>query len=482
MPTSGTPGGVSAPGGRSSSPTEPARGAHIADSDRPRLASGLRNGLLIASIVGLAKADAAAIGVIAPALRSDLHISTAQLGLLASLSAGTGAACALPAGGLVDRGKRPLIIAVALVLWSVSLGVAGFATGLALLAVARIVSGGVATIARPLAVSLAGDIYESGQRGRALATLDAGQSVGAGLCFLLGALALHLLSWRWLLWWLALAGLLLAVVARSLQDPVTVRPPGPPLTVVLRSLLRIKTNRIVLIADSVGNFFFAGVASFSVLFITEHYGMTTATVDALAPVVAIGVIAGILIGGRIGDRLARARGGSERLVVAATCQLLATGIFAGALLSPSVVQGSVFLFFGATVLGGAGPCLDAVRIDIVGPEIRGRAEAARGLLTLASSALGPVTFGLVATSLGGRGNGLALRDSFMIMLLPLAVGALILLTARRPYAADAEAAGTRVDRACWTGERPHDRARNRRALRRPDRSTDRRVHRRGVQR
>jgi MFS family permease len=210
-------------------------------------------------------------------------------------------------------------------------------------------------------------------------------------------------------------------------------------------LVRIPTNVVVLISDSLGNFFFAGVASFSVLFITERYGMSNALVDALAPAFAVGVIAGIIAGGRLGDRLTRGAGGGRRLLVASTCQLVATAIFAAALLSGSVVAAGVLLFFGASILGGAGPCLDAVRLDIVGANIRGRAEAARGLLTLASSALGPVTFGLVATALthGRRSEGWALRDSFLVMLLPLAAGAIILLAARRLYGADAAAAATR---------------------------------------
>jgi MFS family permease len=420
-----------------------------------------RNGLIIASVVGLAKADAAAVGVVAPALRSDLHITTAQLGLVASLASGTGAFCALPAGGLVDRRRRAAVVVVALVIWSLALGVVGFATGLFLLAAARIVAGGVATIARPVAVSLAADIYSVRDRGKALATLDAGQAIGTAVCFLLGAIAVRLLDWRWLFWWLAAAGLLVAVAAHSLEDPAPVREPGPPLWDVIRSLLHIRTNVVVIAADSVGNFFFAGVASFAVLFITERYGLSNAFVDGLAPLMAVGVIAGILVGGRIGDRLTRERGGSRRLVVAAGCQLTATFFFAGSLLSGSVVVTGFLLFFGASILGGAGPCLDAVRVDIVGASIRGRAEAAKGLLTLVSSTLGPVTFGLVATAFGRHvhgshaarnlAGGLALRDAFLVMLVPLGVGALILLAAVRPYAADAAAAGTEPEAGMLEG-------------------------------
>jgi MFS family permease len=401
-----------------------------------------RNGIIIVGVVALAKADAATIGAVAPSLRSALNLTDAKLGLLAALSSATGALCALPAGGLVDRRRRRLIIGVAVMVWSLALGVAGLATGFALLAAARLVSGGVATIARPVSVSLAGDLYRPQRRGRALAALDAGQAAGTAACFLLGALAVHFFTWRWLFWGLAAAGVALSLGARRLDDPTPTRPPGPSLPTVLLTLVRIRTNLVVLAADSVGNFFFAGVASFSVLFITARYGLTNAAVDALAPVLAVGVMAGILAGGRIGDRLTRQANGSKRLAVASGCQLVATVIFAAALLTSSVVPAGVLLFFGASVLGGAAPCLDAVRLDIVRPNIRGRAEAAKGVLTLASSALGPITFGLVATALtgAGRSHALALRDTFLLMLVPLGAGALILLAARGPYAADAAAA------------------------------------------
>ena len=396
---------------------------------------------MVAAVVGLAKADAAAMGVVAPALKTHLHITAAELGVLASLAAATGAMCALPAGTLVDRRHRVMVLTVGLVAWSIALGLAGFAQGLGLLVVARVLSGGISTVARPVAVSMAGDFYKPVERGRALAALDTGQAIGTAVCFGLGALAIHLLSWRWLFWWLALLGVLMALVAGRLQEPPRSGPPGPPLFETLVTMVEIKTNRVVLVADSVGNFFYAGAASFAVLFISERYHLTNATVDALAPLLAAGVVAGILAGGRVGDRLTRMHGGRDRVTVAASCQLFATLWFGLALASGSVVVAAAFLFVGSTVLGGAGPCLDAVRLDIVPAGMRGRAEAARGLLLLGSAALGPVTFGLVATAFGGgRSSGLALRDAFMVMLVPLGVAAFILFLAVRTYDRDAAAA------------------------------------------
>jgi hypothetical protein len=197
----------------------------------------------------------------------------------------------------------------------------------------------------------------------------------------------------------------------------------------------------VQLADSVATFFFAGVASFAVLFVTHRYGLPASLVDALVPVLAVGIVAGNLLGGRVADRMAASRGGGARLHLASGCQLAAAAILAGALLQSSVVAGGLLLFAGAAVLGAAGPCLDAVRMDVLPSRIRGRSEAARGLLTLGAGALGPLVFGLLAGSSASRNEGLALRDAFLWMLLPLVSSSLVLLVAVRHYRSDSVAAG-----------------------------------------
>jgi MFS family permease len=415
-------------------------------SPRSPLPSRLGPAIVIVCIVGLARADGAAVGVVAPALRHQLHFTVAEIGLLASLASVTGALSALPLGGLVDRGHRTTTVAIALAAWSLALGAAGLASGFAFFAVARLVSGGIAAIARPAAVSLAGDTYHPSKRGYALAALDAGQEAGIAVAYLLGALAVAILDWRWLFGWLAIGGLALAVIAARVSEPVPERPPGPSLWGVFWALLRIRTNLVVLISDSLGNFFFSGVTSFAVLFFTERFALSTSLVDALAPGLLVGVIVGVLTGGRLGDKLTRLAGGEaqgggrRRLQVASACQLVAVVVFAVGLLSRSIFVAGTLLFLGALVLGGSYPCLDAVRVDIVPASMWGRAEAARGLLVLASGALGPATFGLVAEHIAHQAHGLGLRDAFLVMLCPLAVGALVLLTAVRQYPTDARAA------------------------------------------
>jgi hypothetical protein len=66
----------------------------------------------------------------------------------------------------------------------------------------------------------------------------------------------------------------------------------------------------------------------------------------------------------------------------------------------------------------------------------GRAESVRSVFRGGLEAAAPVTFGLVADRLfGGRSDG-GLRDTFLLMLVPLLISGLILLLATRTYPRD----------------------------------------------
>jgi MFS family permease len=142
----------------------------------------------------------------------------------------------------VDRRRRVVVITTALVVWSLVLGAAGLATGFLLLALARLVSGAVATVARPAAVSVAGDSFEPGERGRATAVLAVAGVVGVSGCYLLGALSVGLLNWRWMFVLLGAAGVLLSLASSRQREPGGRTVESPRFVEVMGSLLRIRTN------------------------------------------------------------------------------------------------------------------------------------------------------------------------------------------------------------------------------------------------
>jgi hypothetical protein len=122
------------------------------------------------------------------------------------------------------------------------------------------------------------------------------------------------------------------------------------------------------------------------------------------------------------------------------------------LLSHSLSPGIWFDIGGAALISAANPPLDAGRLDIIVSGLWGRAESVRTLLRTIAQALAPLLFGAVAdlvagikpdqapigTKTGGVSHATArgLEVSFLLMLIPLAVGGVILLRGRHAYPRD----------------------------------------------
>lgn len=81
------------------------------------------------------------------------------------------------------------------------------------------------------------------------------------------------------------------------------------------------------------------------------------------------------------------------------------------------------------------PTIAASQLDIMPPSLWGRAESVRTLLRSLAMALAPVLFGAVSDNVFGGGRT-GLQWTFVVMLVPLAGSAWLLLKARRTYPQD----------------------------------------------
>jgi predicted MFS family arabinose efflux permease len=68
-------------------------------------------------------------------------------------------------------------------------------------------------------------------------------------------------------------------------------------------VLRVRTNVVIIIASVLAYFYFAGLQSFVMIFITDHYRIAQSVASVLTLVVGIGAVAGVYLGGRTADRL-----------------------------------------------------------------------------------------------------------------------------------------------------------------------------------
>ena len=174
--------------------------------------------LALAAILALSSADAATVGAAASPLRSALHISNTDIGLLVTVSSLVAAVASLPFGVMADRLRRTRILGLAVATWGAAMLWSATVSTFGGLVLARVVLGAVTAAAGPMVASLVGDYFEGSERGRIYSYILTGELVGAGIGFAVtGDIAA--LSWRAAFVLLALPAFFLAWYVLQLPEP-----------------------------------------------------------------------------------------------------------------------------------------------------------------------------------------------------------------------------------------------------------------------
>ncbi len=194
-----------------------------------------------------------------------------------------------------------------------------------------------------------------------------------------------------------------------------------------------------MLGGSLGDLFFSGLQIFLVSFVIHQYRIQQYAAALLVPVVGAGALAGLLMGGRIGDRWL-ARGQTAARVTLAAAAFLAVGpVLLPLLFLHSIAAALPFMLAAGALLAIPIPTLDASRLDIVHPLLWGRAEAIRTIVRTVAQSVGPILFGLLADHLAGGGPA-GLRATFFVMVPMLFLNGMVLLAAARTYPRDVAAA------------------------------------------
>ncbi len=438
--------------------------------------------VLLACVLGLAGADTATVGASATALGSDLHITNTDIGLLVTVTSLVGAIASLPVGVLADRVRRTTTLGLAVFLWAAAMIWSATVPNFHQLLIARLALGAVVAAAAPLAASLIGDWFAASERGRIYGFVLAGEFLGAGFGFAVtGDIAS--LSWRAafvilaipavVLGWLMLrlkepergGRGVLASPHRAPDDPILVLEEGEPRETdaqrlareqgvlphadavtgrdlrkasifrAARYVLRVRTNLLLIAATACGYYFLAGVQTFGLQFATKEYGINQGLANLLLLAVGGGAIAGVILGGNVGDWLLRKGYLTGRITTAVIGAVGTTILFLPALLTRSAFTALPYLVAAVLFLSLQNPTIAASQLDIMPPELWGRAEALRTMLRSIAMALAPLLFGAVSDHIFGGGRS-GLQWTFIVMLVPLGASAWLLFKARRSYAQD----------------------------------------------
>ena len=427
----------------------------------------LREVAVLAAVLALSTTDSATLGAVAVPLARDLDVTNVQIALLVTVSSLVAAAATLPAGALVDRVDRVRLLTAVVALWAVAMTAVALAGSWTTLLLTRLALGLVVGAGYPAVPSLVGSLVPPQRRTRVYGWVLTGEFVGVGVGYLgSGTLAA---TWSWRTPFLVLAGasVLLALAVRAtLVEPRGATGHGSEhhesaqhggevsLRAAVRQVLRVPTNVLLVLASGLGYFFFSGARTFAPEMLTAR-GFGQGGIGLVVAGVGVGAVAGVVISGRLADRLHRRGLGGARPVVAGVAFPVTVAALAPGLLTGTGAVAVVLLVVGAAAYGGTNPPLDAARLDVVPAGLWGRAEAVRTVLRTAFEAGAPLAFALTSRRLGASvaatatsgdavgspADGLALARTFALMLAPLLVsGALLLGPARRSYPRDAAAA------------------------------------------
>jgi predicted MFS family arabinose efflux permease len=437
--------------------------------------------VVFAAALALDSADKATVGVNATQLQQGLDIGRSQIGLLLAVSSLVGAVGTIPAGVLVDRVCRTRLLAWAVAGWAVAMVLSGVATGYLFLLISRVALGVVTAVAAPAIASMIGDYFPAAERGRIYGYVLSGELIGAGFGFVVAG-EFATLSWRAPFLVLALPSVVVCWLVFRLPEPSrggasrlqdgaehfddTLDPPEgrdgtdsngaraqpPQLTLweAVRYVLSIRTDVVLIVASALGYFYFSCLRGFGVEFVQEHYHVGQSTSSLVILLLGTGALAGVLSGGRIADRL-RERGRiCARIEVPGVAVPLSGLLFIPALITTALWLAILLLIGAALFLGIANPPLDAARLDIMRPELWGRAEAVRSVLRSGADALAPVLFGVISQSVFVGGN--SLEYTFLLMLVTMfAAGAVVWTIGRRTFPGDLRAARSRVPGFAFRG-------------------------------
>jgi predicted MFS family arabinose efflux permease len=316
--------------------------------------------------------DRQILGILAPAIKSDLGFSDTQLGWLGGPAfAIFYTALGVPIAWLADRSNRTWIITIALTVWSAFTAACGYAQNFAQLFVARLgvgvgEAGGVAP-----SYSLISDYFPPKERARALAVYSFGIPIGSAAGIVIGGLLASQLDWRIAFIVVGVAGVAVAPVFRFI-----VREPKRGRFDAQSSPQQAKTSfwastRTLMAKPSYWLLSF-GAASSSIMgygiffwmpsFLVRSFGFSLEQVSLYyGAILLIGGVAGVWLGGALADTMGKTRRSRYALIPAAAFVLTLPCYIVG-LLSNSPAL-AFLLFLPPTALGlmWLGPVITAVQ-------------------------------------------------------------------------------------------------------------------------
>jgi MFS transporter, Spinster family, sphingosine-1-phosphate transporter len=348
-------------------------------------------------------------------------------------------------GRLAERMSRWLLIAIGVILWSLASGASGLATSFGVLLLTRCFVGLGEAAYGPVAPAVISDLYPVKIRGRVLAWFYMAIPVGSAVGFVLGEQMAKAYGWRTAFYAVVLPGILLAVWALFMREPVrgqadqTNVEAGP--AVVWRDYLVLaRTPSYVLntMGMTAMTFAMGGIAFWMADYISVFRKVPGSTTTIFGALTVVAGLAATLLGGIAGDKL-RARFPGSYFLVSSAAMLLGFPFFIGVLYAPFpwawvLIFLAVFCLFFNT-----GPT-NTILANVTHPAMRATAFAINIFIIHAlGDVISPLIIGLISDKYD-------MNRAFMVVGFMFLVAAGCWLAGAKHLAKDTELAPTRLNR------------------------------------
>ncbi len=316
--------------------------------------------------------DRQILGILKEPIKNELHLTDTQLGLMGGLAfAALYTTLGVPIAWLADRFSRTWIMTAALTVWSGFTVACGFAGGFWSLFLCRMGVGVGEAGGVPPAYSLISDYFPKSQRARALAAYSFGIPLGSALGVLFGGLIAAYIDWRMAFVAVGLAGVLLAPLFKLVvKDPprggfdtVSSDAGKPPaFGAVLKTVLPKPSFWLLAFGAACSSVCGYGVAFWLPSFFIRSLHLTLVETSIYYSAIAFfGGVAGIWLGGWLGDRFGGKSKGAYALAPA-ICFLIALPCFFAAMNAKALpVAFVLFLIPTGLNLAWLGPVVTAVQ-------------------------------------------------------------------------------------------------------------------------
>ncbi|MGH1564991.1 MFS transporter [Mumia sp. DW29H23] len=409
--------------------------------------------IVIALVAFIDRVEVNLIAGALPAIQEEFGFSDTWAGAIPTAAAIAGVVLLLPAGRLADTGRRSGIVALVVLVWAACSVLSGLATTFALFFVTRIMLGAAGQLYNPPASSLLADYYPGSTRGKAYGLERAGYYMGLPVGVALGGAVAEALDWRSVFFIVAVPGVLVAALVLTLKEPVRgigdridrlrggsatsaaepTAPGGerPAVLAEAKSLLSIGTLRGVIISLALLYLGLGGLFYWLPTLLERTESLSYDTAAGLAGGVGgMGIVVGIILGSRIGDRGHGVRPG-WRIRTSIWFLLVGALAITGVVVLPGLGLRVALVALSCVGFAGAIPNLTAASADVVPAERRGLGFALVQFLLTLGGAGGPLLIGVVSDVTG------SINTAFLALVPPLFASVLVLRWAAATYDDDA---------------------------------------------